>query len=286
MAVAASSGWSYVVLILMLPSGSDGPAEELEHPDRTASAAISAGATASRTPGGRSPMVLVVPQTQHLDIRRPPAALTTSRSAGERLRSAARALPTGNGAEGWHSTGAATESSTIIASAKPPVKHMPSAPTPGPPSSSCSSRARLRSQPAIGAVSPVASLVNSRLTQTWRSDARDRERGSSPRSGVPKRCGITTVKPAADDLLGERDDLRASCPGSRGSRSRRGRCPCGTSGTTATRRSGSRQCARRGSTSRGGPSGEYGVDRVGACPTFRCSTPPSNASWAASWRSR
>ena len=53
-----------------------------------------------------------------------------------------------------------------------------------------------------------------------------------------------------------------------------------------TRRRGSRPCGRRGSRCRGAPSAEYGVDRVGACPTSRSSTPPSNASWEACWRSR
>ena len=45
------------------------------------------------------------------------------------------------GSDGWLSTGASIRSSTIIASAKPPVKHMPTAPMPGPPHSSCICRA-------------------------------------------------------------------------------------------------------------------------------------------------
>ena len=105
-------------------------------------------------------------------------------------------MPTGNGSEGWATTGATTDGSTIIASANPPVKHMPSAPTPGPPSSPCSERARDRSHTAIGEVCPVAMVLNSRLTQTfgstWPTYA-----GDMGRSGVPKRCGITTVNPAA-----------------------------------------------------------------------------------------
>ena len=36
-----------------------------------------------------------------------------------------RALPTANGIDGWLSTGATMMSSTIIASANPPLKHMP-----------------------------------------------------------------------------------------------------------------------------------------------------------------
>ena len=38
----------------------------------------------------------------------------------------------GNGTDGWLSTGASTLSSTAAANAKPPVKHMPITPTPGP----------------------------------------------------------------------------------------------------------------------------------------------------------
>ena len=98
------------------------------------------------------------------------------------------------GSDGWASTGAATESSTIMASAKPPVKHIPRAPTPGPPSSACSSRASDRSQSAMGEVRPAASLVNSRLTHTWPIERII----SVPEAGAPgrpKRCGSTTVKP-------------------------------------------------------------------------------------------
>ena len=43
-------------------------------------------------------------------------------------------------------TGATTLGSVIIARAKPPVKHMPSAPTPLPPHSPCALRARARNQ--------------------------------------------------------------------------------------------------------------------------------------------
>ena len=55
-------------------------------------------------------------------------------------------LPIGKGSDGWLKTGARTTSSTIIASAKPPVKHIPTTPTPGPPQRSCSDAASLRSQ--------------------------------------------------------------------------------------------------------------------------------------------
>ena len=73
---------------------------------------------------------------------------------------------------------------------------MPNAPTPGPPSSACSSRASERSQPATGVVSPSASLVNSLLTHSFGKTFAN-TRGVAGSSGVPNRCGITTLKPAA-----------------------------------------------------------------------------------------
>ena len=63
------------------------------------------------------------------------------------------------------STGAITTSSTISASAKFPVKHIPIAPTPGPPHSEWAWRHSARSQSVIGLDSPRASTLNSRLMQ-------------------------------------------------------------------------------------------------------------------------
>ena len=68
---------------------------------------------------------------------------------------------TGKGSDGWLRTGATTTLSTIMPSAKPPVKHIPTAPTPGPPQRTCSSAARARSHPITGLVLPLASTVNS-----------------------------------------------------------------------------------------------------------------------------
>ena len=79
-------------------------------------------------------------------------------------------MPTGNGIDGWLSTGATMMSSTIIASAKPPLKHMPTAPTPGPPTSWCRLRASARSQPMIGDVWFSAQWVNSREMHTLAID--------------------------------------------------------------------------------------------------------------------
>ena len=69
------------------------------------------------------------------------------------------------GMEGCDSTGATTEGSVIIARAKPPVKHMPTAPTPLPPQSAWALRARARSQSTMGLVRPLAQTLNSRRMQ-------------------------------------------------------------------------------------------------------------------------
>ncbi len=52
-----------------------------------------------------------------------------------------------------------------MARAKPPVKHIPTAPTPGPPHRACSSLARARSQAVTGLVRFRARMVNSREMQ-------------------------------------------------------------------------------------------------------------------------
>ena len=80
--------------------------------------------------------------------------------------------------------------------ANPPVKHMPTAPTPGPPQRACSAAARARSQLMIGLVLPWASTVNSRLMH-----ARAKEERVYPtvaaRPSSPNRWGITAVNPAS-----------------------------------------------------------------------------------------
>jgi hypothetical protein len=81
--------------------------------------------------------------------------------------SAARLLdPTATGREGCDRTGATTAGSVIIASAKPPVKHMPTAPTPLPPQSACALRASARSQLTIGLDFPCDQALNSRRMQS------------------------------------------------------------------------------------------------------------------------
>jgi hypothetical protein len=72
-----------------------------------------------------------------------------------------------SGKDGCDSTGATTDGSVIIARAKPPVKHMPTAPTPLPPHSAWTCRARARSQSTIGLERPSFQTVNSRRTQMF-----------------------------------------------------------------------------------------------------------------------
>ena len=72
-----------------------------------------------------------------------------------------RRAPTGKGSEGWLSTGATTTGSTIMPRAKPPVRHIPTAPTPGPPQRSCHSRLSALSQEMTGLVLFMAMTVNS-----------------------------------------------------------------------------------------------------------------------------
>lgn len=73
--------------------------------------------------------------------------------------------PNASGNDGCDRTGATTAGSVIIARAKPPVKHIPTAPTPAPPQSACAFRESARNQSTIGLERSVAHTVNSRRTQ-------------------------------------------------------------------------------------------------------------------------
>ena len=103
---------------------------------------------------------------------------------------------TSNGRLGCATTGASTDVSSIMVSAKLPVKHMPTAPTPGPPHSACASRARARSHIVTVLVAPAPSARNSALTHARRKIfAPSSALGSSP--STPKSDGMKTVKPAS-----------------------------------------------------------------------------------------
>ena len=107
-------------------------------------------------------------------------------------------IPAGsfNGNVGCDNTGASIEGSSIIDSAKLPVKHMPMAPTPGPPHSSCASRANARSHCVTGLDSLAAKARNSALTQARLNTAMPSSTcGTAP--SRPNSDGMYTVKPAS-----------------------------------------------------------------------------------------
>ena len=110
--------------------------------------------------------------------------------------SALNFLEIGNGRDGWLRTGASTTSSTIMASANPPVKHIPTTPTPGPPQCACSAAASLRSHTVTGLVFFSANAENSRETQAGPIDCRAYAPDAG-RPGSPNRLGSTAVHPAA-----------------------------------------------------------------------------------------
>jgi hypothetical protein len=128
----------------------------------------------------------------------PPAqrSFTTARSLSEMCIPARRSRPMGNGSEGWLSTGATTAGSTMSESAKLPVKHMPMAPTPLPPSSLCTCRQSARSQSVTGLDWFEASTANSREmhVRAMTPSAWGRLSGLP---GVPKSWGMNTVYPSA-----------------------------------------------------------------------------------------
>jgi hypothetical protein len=97
---------------------------------------------------------------------------TTARSRSDIPRSRLRAFPIGNGTDGWLATGARTTGSTAAASAKPPLKHIPITPTPGPPARSCRDRASARTYSAIGRSARRANAANSRVMQAFAMVAR------------------------------------------------------------------------------------------------------------------
>ena len=96
------------------------------------------------------------------------------------------------GSEGWESTGASISGSVDIASANPPVKHIPTAPTPGPPHSRWAWRASARSQSIAGGVVRRANAGNS-----WDTHAGTIDRTMAPwvasAPGSPNRWGRYTV---------------------------------------------------------------------------------------------
>ncbi len=133
------------------------------------------------------------PSTSHPAAAR---AFTAARSIGDRPIALRRDFETAIGSDGWLSTGATVVSSSIIPSAKPPVKHMPTAPTPGPPHSVCTCFASARNHSVTGAVLSVASAANSFATHAGIIDCTPYPIDGS-RPGVPNSDGSTAVKPSS-----------------------------------------------------------------------------------------
>ncbi len=101
--------------------------------------------------------------------------MTVRSSSSRRRRTAAsssgaisRPAGSSSGSVGWDSTGASIAGSSIIVSAKFPVKHIPIAPTPGPPHSSWASRASARSHWVTGLDLFAPKARNSALMQARR----------------------------------------------------------------------------------------------------------------------
>ena len=86
-------------------------------------------------------------------------------SSGEIPVAAFAAALKPSGSEGCDNTGATTAGSVIIASAKFPVKHIPTAPTPLPPHSLWTERASALSQSTMGLERSCAQTLNSRRMQ-------------------------------------------------------------------------------------------------------------------------
>ena len=115
--------------------------------------------------------------------------------------------PIAIGSDGCDSTGATTEGSVIIARAKLPVKHMPTAPTPRPPHSAWTCRASARSQSTIGLERSLAQTSNSRRMQMPFSMVPSAFSGRISFPASPNRCGQNTVIPAA----AMREAKRSTC---------------------------------------------------------------------------
>jgi hypothetical protein len=113
----------------------------------------------------------------------------------ERGPPAGGATGSSRGSAGCDSTGASTDFSSIIDSAKLPVKHMPMAPTPGPPHSLWACAARARNHTVTGLDSFAAKARNSRLTQA-RSKTTLPSLAVATAPSRPNRLGIHTVNPA------------------------------------------------------------------------------------------
>jgi hypothetical protein len=86
----------------------------------------------NRSGGQPRSLVNRSPSTRRLSFAR---SVIVARSSASRPGAARPRSPIGAGMAGWLMTDATTDGSSAVASAKPPVKHIPTTPTPGPPHS-------------------------------------------------------------------------------------------------------------------------------------------------------
>jgi hypothetical protein len=96
-------------------------------------------------------------QPEHLVVLLLDAPLDRRHLARRDRQRRRRSLLVGSGSAGCDSTGAISAGSTASDSAKFPVRHIPTAPTPGPPSSAWIFRTSARSQSVTGLDSCAAS---------------------------------------------------------------------------------------------------------------------------------
>ena len=191
------------------------------------STAMNASPSSSRSESNRvaDQPVTREAQPEHLATVRRPLGHRRA-SSGDRLRSADRAAPTANGSDGWrqHRRDHRCRRPSSRARSRR-EKHIPTAPTPGPPTSACRLRASARSQAMIGDVCCSAQC------RELASDAQPGATigamygplGSLP--GVPTSDGITTVNPASTTSLANAGDHRGDARGSRARPPRRDPCP-------------------------------------------------------------
>ena len=179
-------------------------------------------------PQGREPLwrhvgVALEAQAQHgqvLVLQPLARAVDLGRRDADRRAARLPPGPIGSGSEGCDSTGATTAGSVIIARAKLPVKHMPTAPTPRPPHSACACRASARSQSTIGlerSVGPDGELAPD-------ADAADHGRRARTAAGSPcrpRRTGAGRIPSCRPP----RPAWRSAAPAGAGRASRGSRSP-------------------------------------------------------------
>ena len=121
------------------------------------------------------------------------------------------------GREGWLSTGATTTSSTIMPRANPPVKHMPTAPTPGPPHR-CVLLGGQGPEPADDRAGPPLGQHGELAADARPASDESVYPPLGARPSSPNRWGITAVNPASATVAPEPGHRGRDARASRSSR--------------------------------------------------------------------